>query len=156
ARHVGRALFQDRHEDDVGHDHAIFGMVDDPGDLFREQAWIDGVADRADAHDAVPAFEMAPGIPGDGGDAVAELDAVALQHLRNFQRTLVNFGVIGADDGSLDRSGDDLLRSVIPGRVLDNPVAQQRPILHQTTHPNVPPDRYGLSCFRPKVRANWQ
>src|SRR5437870_6961953 len=114
------------------------------------------MADRADPHDAVPAFEMARGVPGYGGDAVAELDAVALQHLRDFQRALVNFGVIGADNRAFDRAGDDLLRSVIPGRVLDNPVAQQRPILHQTTHPNVPPDRYGVSRFRPKVRAKWQ
>ena len=75
-------------------------------------------------------------------NAVAELDAIALQHLRNFQRTLVNFGVIGADDGAFDRAGDDLLGAMILGRVLDNPVAQQRPILHQTTHPKVPPERY--------------
>jgi len=36
---------------------------------------------------------MAPGVPGDGGDAVTELDAVAIQPLRDFQRAGVNFGV---------------------------------------------------------------
>ena len=78
ARQLVGDLLQHRHEGDVGHHHAVFGVVDDPGDLLREQPRIDGMADRADAHDAVPAFEMAPGVPGDGGDAVAELDAVAL------------------------------------------------------------------------------
>jgi hypothetical protein len=62
----------------------------------------------------------------------------------------VNFGIIGADDRAFDRAGDDFLCAMIPGRVLDNPVAQQRPILHQTTHPNVPPDRYVVLRFRPK------
>jgi len=27
-------LFQDRHKGDIGHYHAVFGMVDDPGDLI--------------------------------------------------------------------------------------------------------------------------
>ena len=90
-------------------------MVDDPGDLFREQPRIDGVADRADAHDAVPGFEMAPGVPGDGGDAVAELDAVAIEPLREtFSARVANFGVIGAMNGAFDRARDDLLRAVIP------------------------------------------
>ena len=92
------------------------------------------MADGADAHDAVPDFEMTPGIPGDGGDAVAKLDAVAFQPLRNFQGARMNFGVIGAMNGAFDRPRDDLLRAVILRGVLDNPVAQQRPVLHQTKH----------------------
>ena len=86
ARQLVGDLFQDRHEGDVGHHHAVLRMIDDPGDLVGEQPRIDGVADRADSHDAVPGFEMAPGVPGDGGDAVAELDAVAIEPLRYFQR----------------------------------------------------------------------
>ena len=139
-------LFQDRHEGDVGHHHAVLRMVDDPGDLVREQPRIDGMADRADPHDAVPGFEMAPGVPGDGGDAVAELDAVAIEPLRDFQRARVNFGVIGAMNGTFDRSRDDLLRAVIPRRVLDNPVTKQRPVLHQSKHTHVPPDWCFPAC----------
>jgi hypothetical protein len=84
ARHVVGDLLQDRDEGDVGHHDAVLRMVDDPGDLLGEQPRVDGMADGADAHDAVPALQMPPGVPGDGGDAVAELDAVALQHLRDF------------------------------------------------------------------------
>jgi len=55
---------------------------------------IDGVGqDRADAHDAVPGFEVAPGVPCDRGDAVPELDAVAIKPLRDLSGARVaNFG----------------------------------------------------------------
>jgi len=85
------------------------------------------------------------------GDAVAVLDAVALQHLRDFQRALVNFGVIGPDNGTLDRAGDDLLRAVIPRRMLDDPVTEQGPVLHQTKHPNSPPGALLLAPLRPEA-----
>src|SRR5665213_1737978 len=103
------------------------------------------MADGADAHDAVPDLEVAPGIPRNGGDPVAELDAVAIQALRNLQRAIANFGVIGAMNGAFDRSCHDLLRTMEPGGVFDNPVTKQRPILHQTTHTDVPPECYSLS-----------
>ena len=63
---------------------------------------------------------MAPGVPGDGGDAVTELDAVAIQPLRDFQRAIANFGVIRAMNGTFDGSRDDLLCAVISRRVFDN------------------------------------
>ena len=138
-----RDFFQDRHEGEIGHHHAILRMVDDPGDLVGKQPRIDGVTDRADPHDAIPGFKMAPGIPGDGGDAVAELDAVAVEPLRNLQRALVDFGVIGAMDGTFDRSRNDLLRAMDCCGVFDNPVTQQRPVLHQSKHTLVPP----VSCL---------
>src|SRR5262249_499273 len=103
------------------------------------------VADRADPHDAVPAFEMAGGIPGNGGDAVAELDAIALQHLGDFERAPVNFGVIGPDNRAFDRPGDDLLRALIRRPVLSDPVAEQSPILHQPEHSKLPSLR---ECYR--------
>src|SRR5258706_4152146 len=105
-------------------------MVDDPGDLIGEQPRIDGMADRADAHDAVPGFKMTPGVPGDGGDAVAKLDAVAIQPLRHLQRAIANFGVICAMDRDFDRSGYDLLRSMDGSRMLDHPVTKPKPVLH--------------------------
>ena len=133
-------FFQDRHKGDIGHHHAILRMVDDPGDLVGKQPRIDGMADRADAHDAVPGLEMAPGVPGDGGDAVAELDAVAVEPLRDLQCAIANFGVIGAMDRAFDRAGHDLLRSMDGRGVLDNPMTKQRPVLHQSTHTDVPPE----------------
>ena len=149
-----RDFFQDRHEGEIGHHHAIFGMVHDPHDLLGEQARIHGMVDRADAHDAVPGFEVAPGIPGDGGDAVTELDAVAVQPLRYFQRACMNFGVIGAMNGTFDRPRDDLLRAVILRRVFNNPMAKQRPVLHQSEHTHFPPMVCLLPHDPPTVRAD--
>src|SRR5437667_3825969 len=150
ARQLVGDLFQDRHEGDVGHHHAILRVVDDPGDLVREQPRIDGMADRADSHDAVPGLEMAPGVPGDGSDAVAELDAVAVEPLRDFQCAIADFPVVGAMDRAFDRPRHDLLRAMNERGMLDNPVTQQRPILHQTKHTKFPPRALLLAHGRSK------
>src|SRR4029079_7260138 len=76
---------------------------------------------------------------------VAELDAVAIQPLRNFQRPLVNFSIVGAVDGSFDRSRNDLLGAMDCCGVFDDPVTQQRPVLHQSKHTVVPPVYLSLS-----------
>jgi hypothetical protein len=51
----------------------------------------------------------------------------------------MNFGVIGAMNRTFDRPRDDLLRAVILRRVFDNPMAKQRPVLHQSEHTHFPP-----------------
>ena len=127
-------LFQKRHEGDVDEHHAVFGMIDDPDDLVGKQPRIDGVVDRADAENAVPGLQMPPGVPGQGGDAVAELDAVPLQPLRHFQRAGANLRIIGLDNRPLDRAGDDLALAVEFGGMVDNAVQQQRKIRHQAEH----------------------
>ena len=142
ARKLVGDLFQDRNEGEVRHHDAVFRMVDDPGDLVREQARVDRMADGADAHDAVPGFEVSPGVPCDGGDAVAELDALAVELLRDFQRTRANFGVIGPVNRTLDRSRDHLALAMDLCCMIDNPMTQHGPILHQTAHSNAPPRGY--------------
>ena len=79
-------LFQQRHEGEVDDHHAVFGVIDDPGDLVGEQPRIDRVIDRADAEDAVPGFQVPPGVPGQRRHPVAELDAVLVEPLRDLQR----------------------------------------------------------------------
>jgi hypothetical protein len=61
----------------------------------------------------------------------------------------MNFGVIGPMNGAFDRSRNDFLRAVIFRCVLDDPVTQQRPVLHQTKHTYVPPDYYFSRMIRP-------
>jgi hypothetical protein len=56
----------------------------------------------------------------------------------------VDFCVVGADNGTFDRAGDDFLCAVIRGCVLDDTMTEQRPILHQTKHPNSLLERYCL------------
>ena len=79
-------LFQQRHEGEVGDQHAVLGVIDDPDDLLGEQPRIDGVIDRADAEDAVPGLQVPPGVPGQRRHPVAELDAVLVEPLRHLQR----------------------------------------------------------------------
>jgi len=56
----------------------------------------------------------------------------------------VDFGVVGADNGTFDRTSDDFLRAVIGRRVLDDTMTEQGPILHQTKHANFLLKRYCL------------
>ena len=132
---LSASLFQQRHEGEIGEHHAVVGVIDDPGDLVGEQARIDGVVDRADAEDAVPGFQMPPGVPGERRDPVAELDAVLLQPLRDLQRARADLARSWwSMDRSFDRARDDLAFAVKRGGVVDDAMAQQRPILHQAEH----------------------
>ena len=94
-------LFEQRHEGQIGEQQPVLGVIDDPDDLVGKQPRIDGVVDGADAEDAVPGLEMAPGIPGERRDAVAEADAVPLEALRHFERAAPDLGIIGGVDRAL-------------------------------------------------------
>jgi hypothetical protein len=65
----------------------------------------------------------------------------------------MNFGVIGAMNGTFDRPRDDLLRAVILRRVFNNPMAKQRPVLHQSEHTHFPPMVICFSARSTKARA---
>ena len=109
-------------------------MAGDVGDLIGEEPRIDGVIDRADTGDAVPGLEVPPRIPGERRDAIAELDAFLFQPLRDLQCTLADLAVVGAMDRAFDGAGDNLAIAVLNGGVVDDAMAQKRPILHQTEH----------------------
>src|SRR5262245_6933934 len=109
-------------------------MIDDPGDLLREQARIDRVVDRANPEDAIPGFNVAPGVPRKRCDPVTLLDAVLVQPLGNFQCAAAHVGIVGRVDWTLNRARDDLPPAMIFGGMVDAAMAQQRPILHQAEH----------------------
>ena len=127
-------FFEDRHEGEIDHQYAVFGMIDDPDDLLGKQPRIDGVINGADAHDAVPGLEMPPGVPGQRRHPIAELDAVLVQPLRDPQRPLAQIGVVGGVKRAFDRTGDDLPLGIIGRGVVEDAITQQRPVLHQPEH----------------------
>ena len=131
-------LLHQRHKRRVKEHQTVFGVTGDVGDLIGKQARIDGVIDRADAGDAVPGLEMPPGIPCKRRNAVAELHAFFLQPLRDLQRALADFTVIGAVNRAFDRARDHLAIAMLDCGMVDDAMAQQRPILHQSEH-SVPP-----------------
>ena len=97
-------LLQKRHESEIGHDHAVLRVIDDPDDLLDEQPRIDGMIDGADAENSVPGLHVPPGVPGERRYPVAELDAVAVEPLRHAQGAGADFGVIRAVERSFDRA----------------------------------------------------
>jgi len=109
-------------------------VIDDPDDLLGKQPRIDGVIDRADAEDAVPAFQMPPAVPGERRDAVAELDAVAFEPLRHAQGAGADLRIIGAMNRSFDRACDHRPLRMVERGVIDDAMAQERPILHKPEH----------------------
>ena len=116
-------LLQQRHEGEVGHHHAVAGVIDDPGDLFGKQPRIDGVIDGADAEDAVPGLQMAPGVPCERRHPVAELDAVLFEPLRDLQRAGSDLRIGGGVDRALDRARDDLALAMERGGMVDDAMA---------------------------------
>ena len=129
---------QQRQEGQIGEHRPVFGVIDDPGDLLGKQARIDGVIDRADARDPVPALEMTVRVPGQGRHAIAELDPVPRQPLRHAQRARPHRPVGRAVDRTLDQPGDHLLPAMLHAGEIDDLVEQQRPFLHLAQHRDPP------------------
>src|SRR5262249_41136229 len=100
--------------------------------------WIDGVIDRTDAHDPVPRLEMAPGIPGERRDPVAQFDAVAVEPLRDLQRARTDLGIGRGVERALYRARHYAPLAVVVRGMVDHAVAQQWPILHQPEHGGSP------------------
>ena len=63
----------------VDEDDAVCAVIDDEGELLGEEADVERVDDRAHRGDGVVGFEVLLGVPAEGADAVAGLDAETLQ-----------------------------------------------------------------------------
>src|SRR5262249_50947516 len=127
-------FFQQRQKREIRHHDAILGMVDDPGDLFGKQPRIDSVIDRANSENAVPRFDVPPGIPGQRRDSVAERDAVAVEALGNLERPQSDRSVVGGVDRALDRARDYGAFGVVGRGVGDDAGGEERAVLHQSVH----------------------
>src|SRR4051795_7934975 len=77
---------------------------------------------------------MTPAVPRERRHPVAEPDAVSLQPLRQTQGSGADFGVVGFVDGAFDRARYDRPPRVVRCGMIDNAMAEQRPILHQSKH----------------------
>jgi hypothetical protein len=118
----------------VDEQHLVFGIVHDPGDLVGKQARIERMVDRSNPKDPVPGFQMPPGVPGHGGDPVADTATVTFQALCQLQRAGADFGVVRAVKRPFDRTRYDFSLAVINCRMIDDLVAQKRPFLHHSKH----------------------
>ena len=97
--------------------------------------------DRADAADAVPELEMPVGVPGQRRHPVAAPHPLPLQPLRNLQRPLPDPGIAAAPQAAiLDCAAHHFARAVLDRCVVDDPVEQKRPVLHQAEHALILPN----------------
>ena len=133
-RHLIGDLFDDRQESEINKQHPVFGMIEDPGDLFGEQPRIDCVIDGTDTQESVPHLHMPPGIPGDRGDAVTDADPGRVEPFGYPQCILPHIAIGRPVYRTLDRPRDNLPAPMIGRRVIDNLVAQKRPVLHSAQH----------------------
>jgi hypothetical protein len=130
-----RQPLEQRQEHGIGENVAILGVVHDVGDLFGEQARVDGMADRADAGDAVVQLEVAVVVPGERGDPLAWPDAEPVPEcLRQLLRAPAQVGVGGAVRGRIRRARHHLDRAIALGRVIEDRRYQKRPVHHQAAH----------------------
>src|SRR5665213_4267405 len=74
----------------------------------ESEARVQRVQHRPDAGDAVIKLEMAVRVPGEGGDAIAELDTQPRQRVGNLLRPRLRLGVIIAMNRPLDGACHDL------------------------------------------------
>ena len=124
----------DRQQVEVDEDRLVLGVVGDVGDVLGRQPRVDRVQHGADAGDAEIELEVAIGVPGDGADRIAELDAQPLQGLGELLGALGRVLVAVAVDRPLDRAGHDLDVGVVPSGKVDDLRNQQRTVLHQAEH----------------------
>ena len=135
APELRREALEQRQEHRVGEQIAVLGVIDDVGDLVREQARVDRVADRADARDAVVELEMAMVVPGKGRDPVAHADLeLRLERVGQLPDPGAQLRIAGPVRRLVGGAGDHLGLAVIVGRVVEDRRDPERQVHHQAAH----------------------
>ncbi|MNT31096.1 hypothetical protein D3C72_1669190 [compost metagenome] len=124
--------FHQRQEGGVEEHVAVFGVIDDIGDLFREQPGIDGVADGAHAGDAVVDLQVAIAVPRQRADSFTLLHAQRAERLGHLAGPQLAVAVGVAVEVALGPPRDDFCAGVIPRSVLDDGGNEQRRAHHLT------------------------
>ncbi len=96
-----RELLDQRDENRIEENVAIFRVVDDVLDLLRKETGIDCVQDTAAAGHAVVQFQMAKAIPGERGNRMAEFDPQRRQRIGQAFGPLGDDGIIRAVNGAV-------------------------------------------------------
>ena len=135
-----------RQEGQVEEQHLVFGVVGDVGDLFRMQAGIDRVQDRAGAGHRVIQFHVAVAVPRQRGNALAHLDAESLQSMGGAPRAPVAVGIGVPVDVAFDPARNDLDVAVMACGKFDNAGDEQGLVHHLPHHWTCWVRRHRHSC----------
>jgi hypothetical protein len=109
-------------------------VVDDVAELLGEKSRVQRVAHGSDAHDRVPALQVASRVPGQRRHPIALLHAQAEQRVGEPPRALVDLAIGGPDNRPFDGARDHLGLAMPVLRVLEDPIQRQRPILNSAKH----------------------
>ncbi len=142
-RAVRYQFFHQRHEVEIEAQNPVFGVIDDVGDLIREEARVDGVADRPDARNTEIEFQMAIGVPRQRSYPVPQSNAEIGQRVGELANTAIGIGIGVAVNIAFAATADDFLPPVPARGVLQQRRDQKRTIHHGTLHYGPSPLRYG-------------
>ena len=137
-RHLVAIFHQHRQEGQVGEDDPVFGVIDDVAELVGEEARVERMAHRPDAHDRVPGLHVPAGVPGQGRDPVAGLHAHGQERVGDAPRPLLQLGIGRPHDRTFHRPRHHFAAAMPLGGVGQEPVDRQRPVLHQPEHGRSP------------------
>jgi len=109
---IGQGL-QNRHEVQVGKQHAIVCVFNDVANLILKQTRVDGVAHQARARYAVIQLQVTIAVPGQGSDAVAMLQTHFFQRIGQLLAALGQIGIGVPVNVAFNGLRDDLSVCVI-------------------------------------------
>src|SRR5438046_3399315 len=94
-------------------DNAVFGMVDDVGELIVEKPRIERVQDATHADDAKPGDEMAIVVHGKRGNPFPGQNAEPFERLSEATRLVSDLAPVGANHGPVGARGNDLTAAML-------------------------------------------
>ena len=122
------------HERVVEEQGDVLGVIDDVAQLLEREARVDGVEHRAKAGHREVDLEVPLRVPGDGGDAVAPLDAHGLQGVGELADTPGHVAPRGVMRRPLDGARHHLRGRMESRRELDLLRDEQRQVHHLPDH----------------------
>ena len=127
-----------RREGGVKAHHAVFGVVDDPGQLLGMQAGVEGVQHPARTADTVVHLQVAVTVPGNAGHPVGKGQPLCIQCIGKLPGSAGDRAPLRAVDVALNPAGNNFTLAMVPLGVLNQRRNQQRMVLHQTQHDKSP------------------
>ncbi len=144
----GPKVFRDagerRIERCVDEDDAVFAVIDDEGELVREQSDVQRVDDGAHRRNGVVGFEMLLGVPAEGADAISRADAEALKRACEAADAVAHFAEGGAA-GMVAHPSNDFALGMYPDTVLKDGADGELKVRHRGRHGEHAKDLRGTS-----------
>ena len=117
----------------VDEDDAVCAVIDDEGELFREEADVERVHDRAHRRDGVVGFEVLLSVPAEGSDAIAGADAETLERTGEAANAIAHFAEGGAA-GVIAHPCKDFALAVDSDAMLEDRADGELKVRHRGQH----------------------